>query len=146
MICKEVERELINYYYNEVDTSTKAAISDHISGCPRCQASWKALNATLSSIERGIPPTKILEKGYLEGVFKKIKRRQRQKLLITLASAITPFVLVVSLGVTGYVVKTKIETSLAVQEYELIEQLDLVQDMELIQNLEELEAIAREET
>jgi predicted anti-sigma-YlaC factor YlaD len=145
MICREVEGELVSYYYDEVDAATKSAISDHLSGCPRCQASWRDLRATLDRIERATPPTKILERDYLTGISEKIKRRQRQKLLATLASTITPFVLVVALGVTAYFIKTKIETNLATQEYELIEHLDLVQDMEIIQELEELEAIPTEE-
>jgi predicted anti-sigma-YlaC factor YlaD len=145
MVCNEVERELINYYYNEVEASTKSAISDHLLGCPRCQASWRDLNATLGSIERITPPARIIEKDYLAGVFKKVKRRQRQKLYATLASTIAPFVILLSLGMTGYVIKTKIETSLATQEYELIEHLDLVQDMEVIESLDELEAISEEE-
>ncbi|MDI6760094.1 MAG: zf-HC2 domain-containing protein [Candidatus Brocadiaceae bacterium] len=144
MTCKEVERELVNYYYNEVDATTRSAVSDHISTCPRCQVSWKDLNATLKGVERGVPPIKVIERDYLAGVFKKIKKRQRHKLLVTLVSAITPFVLMVSLGVSAYIIKTKIETSLVAQEYELIEQLDLVQDMEIIQNLEDLEAISTE--
>ena len=144
MTCKDVERELVNYYYNEVDATAKSAISDHISGCLRCQTSWRDLNATLGSVERGVPPAKILERDYLTGVFKKIKKRQRHKLLVTLASAITPFVLMVTLGVTAYVIHTRIETSLVAQEYELIEHLDLVQDMEIIQDLDEIEAISME--
>ncbi|MFN3466944.1 MAG: anti-sigma factor family protein, partial [Candidatus Brocadiales bacterium] len=65
MTCKDVEGELVNYYYKEVDATTKSAISDHIAGCPRCQASWRDLNATLSSVGRDIPPTMVLERDYL---------------------------------------------------------------------------------
>lgn len=145
MICREVEGGLVSYYYDEVDDATKSAISDHLTGCPRCRVSWRDLRATLDGIERTAPPTKILERDYLAGISKKIKRRQRQKLLAILASTITPFILVVALGVTAYFIKTKIETNLATQEYELIENLDLVQDMEILQELEELEVIPKEE-
>ncbi|HHT9120060.1 MAG TPA: hypothetical protein ACFYD3_05915 [Candidatus Hypogeohydataceae bacterium YC41] len=145
MICRQVEKEMINYYYNELDSATKSAISDHISGCLRCQSAWKDLKATLDSIEGPIPTTKILQGDYLAGVYKKIKGKQRRRLLVTLVSAITPFVLVVSLGVTAYIIKTKIETSLAIQDLELVEHLDLVQDMEIIQGLGESETVPEEE-
>ncbi|HHT9117119.1 MAG TPA: anti-sigma factor family protein [Candidatus Hypogeohydataceae bacterium YC38] len=144
MQCEDVGRELVNYYYEEVDDPLRIAISEHIPGCPRCQRAWEELKSTLNTIKKPFIPSKLLEGDYLEGVYKKIKEKRRHRLFLILASTLAPVILLVSLSFAMYLYTLKVETGLISQDYELIENLELFQDIDIIQNLDELEAMDKE--
>ena len=49
MDCEKFDQIIIDALYDELDELTLAAAKRHAEGCPRCQAAWSGLKATLKS-------------------------------------------------------------------------------------------------
>lgn len=147
MKCKDVERDLILYYYGEIDDTLKSAIRNHIASCDKCAVAWERLKATLdiSDVKEPELPESFWQ-GYRRKVYQKIEDKKSSARFGVLkprfiqVAAMILVILLIGLG-GGKLYKAKQEEAFITKNYELIKNFELFEDLEVLQNLEEIEAI-----
>jgi len=146
--CKDVEKNLILYYYDEVDPSTKAELADHLESCTRCRSSWTQLKTTLDAIKIKEPElSESFWQDYLRKVHQKIedKRSHRYFPLLLKPRFVQVVVTVVILLVIGFwgfkFYISKKEDAFIRENYELIKNLELFENFEILRHLDEIEGV-----
>ncbi|MBI5196174.1 MAG: hypothetical protein HZA10_07620 [Nitrospirae bacterium] len=152
MQCKEVQKELVNYYYNEAGNVLKSAVDEHLGYCDNCASSLEKLKKTLNGIkikEPALPDA--FWKRYSQKVYKKIDskkpHRERTSWLFRLprlipAAAIAMALLAVFWGGIKFY-ESKQENTFISQNYDFIKNLDLFEEYEILQNLQEIAVVEK---
>lgn len=147
MKCKEIEKELIAYYYKETEPSMDAEISKHLEDCEMCATSWRKLKMTLNAVEvKELEMPGAFWNKYLGRVYWKIKNRKAQKRfftsrLVPVTAGVLTLLLVVFGGLRLY--ESRQEDAFISSNYEILRGLDVYQNLEVLQHLEEIEAMHR---
>lgn len=145
--CKEIEKDLILYYYEEIDPPTGKSIEEHISVCKSCHNAWENLIDSLNAVKPAEPAlSDSFWHGYFDKVYRKIEKRRRPLLsgilrpaFVRIAVATVLFVVVISGGFKLYQVRQ--ERTFITRNYELIRDIEMFEDFEVIQLLDELEGV-----
>jgi anti-sigma factor RsiW len=147
MKCKDVERDLILYYYGEIDDTLKSAISNHIASCDKCASAWERVKATLdiSDVKDPELPESFWQ-NYRRKVYQKIEDKKSPahfgllKPRLVQVAAMILVILLIGLG-GGKLYKAKQEEAFITKNYELIKNFEMFEDFEILQHLEEIETV-----
>ncbi len=148
MRCKEIQEELISYYYNELDETSKSEIEQHLRGCSKCISSLERLKTTLNSIEAKEPDLPhVFWQRYRRKVYGKIEGKKRLKPLWVprFAPVAVTIIIALSLSIFGGIrlYESKQEKEFIAKNYELMKNLEFFEDLEILQNMEEIEALEK---
>jgi hypothetical protein len=152
MQCKDVQKELVNYYYNEAGNILKSAVDEHLGHCDNCASSLEKLKKTLDGIKIEEPVlTDVLWERYSQKVYKKIDSRElpqeREFRLFRLPRLIpataAAIVLLTALWGSVKLYESKQEKTFISQNYDLIKNLEMFEEYEILQNLQEIEAVEK---
>jgi anti-sigma factor RsiW len=144
MKCKDAERELIPYYYGELDPSAERELKRHLEDCARCKASWDGIRNTLEAVGTDEPEMPdAFWQGYRRKVHEKVKgKRLPGPLRILKPGLAQAFVMILIFLLAGYggqmLYRSNQEKKFIAENYELIENLELLENMEFFEYLEEL--------
>ena len=145
MKCKNIQKELISYYYQDLNDALKAEIERHLGTCDKCMSSWERLKTTLNNIETKEPdfPHAFWQE-YRRKVYEKIEGKKASNLsrFPGFAPALAAIVIVLSLSIFGGIrfYESKQERDFIAKNYELMKNLELFEDLEILEHMEEIEA------
>ncbi|MBI4709508.1 MAG: hypothetical protein HY759_00065 [Nitrospirae bacterium] len=152
MQCKDVQKELVNYYYNEVSNVIKSAVDEHLEYCNNCASSLEKLKNTLDGIKIEEPVlTDVFWERYSQKVYKKVdgrELRQERKFRLfrlprLIPAAAAAIVLLTAFWGSVKLYESKQENTFISRNYDLINNLELFEEYELLQNLQEIEAVEK---
>ena len=144
MKCKDIERDLILYYYDEIEPSAKAELKAHLESCDNCMSSWERLKDTLDAAkvkELDLPDS--FWQRYRSEVYEKIEGKKSFspfKMPRFAPAAVMALILFFAVfgGIKLY--ESKQDEAFISKNYELIKNLEVLEDVEILQHLEEIEA------
>jgi hypothetical protein len=155
--CKELEEDLVLYYYGEAAVSDRKALENHIATCSRCRGFLDDLNTLLPSMAKAkeLPPT--FWDNYYREVVEKITDLDEKglfgwrKLIALLQSWAVPAMAtaaVLVLGVTLTLNKTSFERPSDIRDAMIPQEIladanrvEFFKSMELVESLRALEAL-----
>jgi len=147
MKCKDVERDLILYYYGEIEPFKEIGLKSHLESCDKCMSSWEGLKTLLESIKaEEIEMPESFWQGYRRKVYQRIEEKKSPvyfgilKPRIVQVAAMILIILLIGLG-GGRLYKVKQEEAFITKNYEMIKDFELFENFEVLQNLEEIEAV-----
>ncbi len=147
MKCNYTDKDLMLYYYEELDPSMTERLESHLKKCSQCTDSLNKLKATLDTIE--IKDPEIEESfwtNYRAVVHKKIRERKSQnktvllrpRFIQSITAALLMLVIVFG-GVRLY--ENRRQEIFIIENYELMMNIEMFEDYEMLQYLEEFEAV-----
>ncbi len=156
MKCKEIQQDMVNYYYQELDNAARSEITRHLETCAACRQTYVQIKNALALVAR-----EQLEKDkssafwqdFQYKVYHKLEAEKTagfwwqgllmpRRLVPALAGAVILLLIIVT---SARLVKhgpemTSSDLQIA-QELELIENYELIQDLEILENLPEAEQL-----
>ncbi|MDI6800944.1 MAG: zf-HC2 domain-containing protein [Thermodesulfovibrionales bacterium] len=146
MRCRDAEKDLLLYYYEELDPSATEEIKRHLETCSRCLYSWEKIRTSLDKLKiKEHEPADAYWNNYLEKVYEKIEAKGSKKYFVVLKPAIVyvfAIILVIITGIGGFkVYEKKQEDAFVTKNHEMIKDLELLENLEILQDLEEIENI-----
>lgn len=151
MKCKDVQKNLVLFYYQEADTSLQKELKDHLDSCHGCQTFYAQARSTLQNIDdfdlEEIKSTMYWDRFTAQVMEKvqapKIAKCWQEYIMIPrrLIPAVVAFAILLVVAIPRfrvYQAEKRMEQQL-VQELELVEHMDILENLELLENMEELE-------
>jgi hypothetical protein len=156
MGCKNIQPDLVNYYYRDLDGPRMSAIARHLETCAACRQTYVQIKKTLVLVAK-----EQLEKDkssafwqdFQYKVYQKLEAEKAadswwqgllvpRRLVPALAGAVILLLIIIT---SARLVKHGSEMSPAdlqiAQELELIENYELIQDLDVLENLPEAEQL-----
>jgi hypothetical protein len=148
MKCKDIEKNLILYYYDEIDPSAKVELSSHLETCTKCKSSWDQLKTTLDVIKIKEPElSESFWQNYLSKVHERVEGKKSHRYFPLLlkprfAQVIVTVVILLIIGFGGFKFYiSKKEDTFIRENYELIKNLELFENFEILRHLDEIEGV-----
>lgn len=152
MKCKEIQPELVAYYYNELETEKLNLIGNHLKGCHLCQEALKEIEKTLAMVGKriDIPRSEKFWNAYLDKVYQRIEEDSflsglyrnifiEPKLAPILVASLLILILAGSSSLYLINKNKKYEQMQLAQNIELFRDFEVIEDLDLLNNLELLE-------
>lgn len=152
MQCRDVQKELVNYYYNDAGNVLKSEVDEHLGHCDNCASSLEKLRDALDVIKIKEPIlTDVFWKRYSQKIFEKIDSKKPHqgrtswlfrlpRLIPATAAAI---VLLTAFWGSVKLYESKQEKTFISQNYDVIKNLEMFEEYEILQNLQEIEAVEK---
>lgn len=140
------EKDLVLFYYGELDAARRQRLQSHLADCPVCRGRLDALQRSLDHLSMPGVALSEIEKNRLTAVIteKAAQRGKPQRWLLGSAAAAVA-TLVISLMIlpgglsrwTGQLPQSEAEIGM-LQDMELLQNLDLLENLELLQDFERI--------
>lgn len=149
MNCKDIQKNIILFYYHELDPVLSAHIEEHVHTCPECGKVFAELTSVLGKCEVAADDDKSPEfwEQFSAQVMEKIsspRHSPKRTHVWMFAHRFLPAGIVFAvllLGIFRGVPHIKDYQTEKKTESELIQELDVVEDLEMLENLEFLESL-----
>lgn len=150
MRCKEIQRELTAYIYDEI-TRDREEIEGHLEGCRRCQRVLEEMRETLGLVDQRVVhrPSVWFWSGYLTKVHQRLKREVSPSRGIigwrpvflrpvpVLAAACLILILILSGRILFFIpLRPNVEMTAIAQDLEVFENLELLENLDSILEIE----------
>jgi len=144
MKCKDIQKELVNYYYEEIDQIKRSKVYKHLETCKRCAFEWEGLKDILNAAKVKKPDlSDAFWERYRYKVYEKIEGKETAGAFwrkFVPSSAIAAVLLFIILGSIKFY-ESKQEEAYVYRNYEIIKHIELLEDFDVLQHFEEIEYI-----
>ncbi|ABA90358.1 hypothetical protein Pcar_3123 [Syntrophotalea carbinolica DSM 2380] len=140
------EKELVLFYYGELDAAGRQRLQSHLADCPACRSRLDALQRSLDHLSMPGVTLSEIEKTRLTAVIteKASQRAKPQRWLLGSAAAAVA-TLAISLMIlpgnfarwTGQLPQSETEIGM-LQDMELLQNIDLLENLDLLQDFERI--------
>ncbi|MFQ5900701.1 MAG: anti-sigma factor family protein [Thermodesulfobacteriota bacterium] len=141
MRCKDIKKELICYYYGDINEDVRKNLETHLEGCPDCNTFFKEIKETLQTVDKSAE-RQSPDRRYVQGVYERIEKKKGGfPLFIPRLVPVTALVLLfVFLGLSRYK-SVRREKDILLQNYEVIERMTMLEEIEVLEVLDILDAM-----
>ena len=148
MTCKEIKKDIICLYYNDIEGPLKKRVERHIKKCDDCRTFFSNIRTTLDIIDKNILK-KHTSKYYIQGIYEKIEKKRKPRWSLFKIPRFVPagalLFLILIIGIIGGIryrnIQSEKEFQFLIQNYEVLEQMDLFENIELIKVLDFLQSM-----
>ncbi|MDD5259317.1 MAG: hypothetical protein PHD29_05075 [bacterium] len=156
MECKKIQRSLVNYYYQELDSPAMSKIAGHLETCVACRQTYGQIKKTLTLVAKEQvekEKSSFFWQDFQHQVYQAVSAEKEslsrwrgflapRRLVPALAGALILLLIIISSPRWSRHGSEMTSADLPiVQELELIENYELIQDLELLENLQEAEQL-----
>lgn len=140
------EKELVLFYYGELDAARRQHLQSHLSECPVCRGRLDALQRSLDHLSiPGVDLSEIDKNRLTAVITEKATQRVRSQRWLLGSAAAAVATLVISLMIlpgnfarwTGQLPQSETEIGM-LQDMELLQNLDLLENLDLLQDFERI--------
>jgi len=143
MDCRYDDRDILLYYYGDLDRIEYERLNEHLRSCAKCRDRLSVLKDTLDSLpsELRVPEEVNLENFHAR-VRQKLERQNERRSAVlpslkpVYAVVVILFVIVTAIGGIKFY-NEKQEQKFIMENFELIVNIDMLEDIEIIEHLEE---------
>ncbi len=144
MNCEDIQKRLIEYYYNEIGPKEAESIQRHLDSCTRCSRAYYKFRKELDRLkveEPSIPQE--FWKEFNRKVKDRITEREAKRFYLSrpVAAFVSALVLIIILMLGYRYYNTKQTERFITENYELLKNLELYENLDLIEHLEEIELL-----
>jgi GTP:adenosylcobinamide-phosphate guanylyltransferase len=143
MNCRYDNRDILLYYYGDLDRIKHEHLNEHLRSCAKCRDRLSGLKDTLDSLPSELRvPEDVDLKNFHARVRQKLERQNERRSAILLplkpvyAVVVIFFVIVTVIGGIKFY-NEKQEQRFIMENFELIVNIDMLEDIEIIEHLEE---------
>ncbi len=147
MKCSDRERDLLLYYYDELDGTVREGMERHLDGCSSCAAAYAKLKTTLDGMELKEPELpESFWPSYNRKVYRKIEKRSNSKRWALFRPRFIQVgamaLVLIFVGIGGIkVYDAREERAFISENYALMSNMELLEEFDLMHNLDEVESV-----
>jgi anti-sigma factor RsiW len=146
MDCGFSERDILLYYYGEMDEAERKRLQRHLHGCERCGSRLSELREALDRLPAELQVPGVNLDDFRVRVREKLERRQKRRGVLPLnlspVQAVVALLFVIVTAIGGMkLYHDRQEQRFIMENYELIVNMELLEDIEIIEHLEEFSEV-----